>query len=606
MSGRASKSRPIRVAQQQASADAPASRKHADGRRDRALTSLFATAKSLTALGEIDDVLGAIVTHAHELIGTDFTYLSVFDDSGNLTLKASEGTFSSGFKSARVPATTGVGARVVETGAAHWVIDYLADTDLKHDASFDEVVRAEGMKAVLGVPLLIGGTVVGVLYAADRSPRPFTVDEVAMLSAFADHAAVALENARLYAETRDALAQLQQAYSTIEAQVDMMERSAAVHEELTRLVLSGGSAGQVAEMLVGHLGGQVSVYDRSAQVTVSRQTPGEQVSPPVAIPTTVIDECRRHGRRVEYVDDDGARHHVIAVLASESTLGYLVLTRSEGVEDVDARTLERSAQIIGLLTLTQEALVEAEERVRGEILTELLSSNRVDEGLRARATARGLDITRLNSLVIADAGPERLLAVARRLHGMSSEWRGLTGEHLGRAVMVLETSDGAAAAQAIHRRLRAEMGRPVSVVLGQPSPGAHGWEAVFTLTNRCNQVVRVVGDGDRGVTTEDYAMYALAFDPDRGQDLERFLWTTIGPLLDYDERRSAELVPTLFAYFDAASNTAEAARRLHVHVNTLLKRLERVGTLLGDDWRKPENALRLHLAIRLHRLSQHL
>jgi DNA-binding PucR family transcriptional regulator len=62
----------------------------------------------------------------------------------------------------------------------------------------------------------------------------------------------------------------------------------------------------------------------------------------------------------------------------------------------------------------------------------------------------------------------------------------------------------------------------------------------------------------------------------------------------------------LFAYFDAASNTAEAARRLHVHVNTLLKRLERVGTLLGDDWRKPENALRLHLAIRLHRLSQHL
>jgi hypothetical protein len=227
----------------------------------------------------------------------------------------------------------------------------------------------------------------------------------------------------------------------------MMERSAAVHEDLTRLVLSGGSAGQVAEMLVGHLGGQVSVYDRLAQVTVSRQTPGEQVTPPVAIPTTLIDECRRHGRRVEYVDDDGARHHVIAVLAGESTLGYLVLTRSEGVEDVDARTLERSAQIIGLLTLTQEALVEAEERVRGEILTELLSSNRVDEGLRARATARGLDITRLNSLVIADAGPERLLEVARRLHGMSSEWRGLTGEHLGRAVMVLETSDGAAAAQ---------------------------------------------------------------------------------------------------------------------------------------------------------------
>ena len=57
-------------------------------RRERELSSLYATARSLTALGEIDAVLESIVRHAHELIGTDFTYLSLLTPEGGLMLKA--------------------------------------------------------------------------------------------------------------------------------------------------------------------------------------------------------------------------------------------------------------------------------------------------------------------------------------------------------------------------------------------------------------------------------------------------------------------------------------------------------------------------------------
>ena len=54
-------------------------------RRQRELASLYATAKSLTALGELDEVLQSIVHHAHELIGTDFTYLSLVGADGRLS-----------------------------------------------------------------------------------------------------------------------------------------------------------------------------------------------------------------------------------------------------------------------------------------------------------------------------------------------------------------------------------------------------------------------------------------------------------------------------------------------------------------------------------------
>jgi DNA-binding PucR family transcriptional regulator len=42
---------------------------------------------------------------------------------------------------------------------------------------------------------------------------------------------------------------------------------------------------------------------------------------------------------------------------------------------------------------------------------------------------------------------------------------------------------------------------------------------------------------------------------------------------------------------------------LHVHVNTVAQRLERVGRLLGEDWQGPAQALEIQLALRLYRLS---
>jgi DNA-binding PucR family transcriptional regulator len=42
---------------------------------------------------------------------------------------------------------------------------------------------------------------------------------------------------------------------------------------------------------------------------------------------------------------------------------------------------------------------------------------------------------------------------------------------------------------------------------------------------------------------------------------------------------------------------------LHVHVNTVAQRLERIGRLLGPDWQSPPRALEIQLALRLHSMS---
>lgn len=569
-------------------------------RRERELSSLYATARSLAALGEVDEVLPSIVRHAHELIGSDFAYLSLLDAEGNLTLSASAGTISPEFSSARMPPGAGLGGRVIESKAPFWVSNYREARTLRHNATFDQLVAGEGLMALLGVPLLVGERAVGVLFAADRTERPFENDEVALFSAFADHAAIALNNARLYEESRVSVQRLQEANRTIEDQVTTMERAAAVHEALTHVVLTGGGPGDLAQVLVEHLQGMVTVLDRDDRVVASRSSGGDVVETGREPAPELLEAARRTGRCATAQGDDGAVRSVAVIQAGGSHLGSLSLTRHAAPEPPDIRMLERSAQIMGLLILMRDARVEAEERVRGELLLELLSRPPLHPAQRDRAIARGVEVDHLNVLVVADSPGKSTSDVVRQLNALSPEWSGLAGEYLGRATMLLRADDVDDVAGAIHHRLRHTLGTPVLVVADR----IQGQERSrsFTLTQRCLEVMRSLGETDRGSTTQQHAMYALVFDPERSHDLDRFLTDSLGPLLEYDQRRSTDLVTTTAAYFANSGNLSRTARSLHVHMNTLLKRLDRIGALLGDDWRSPDSALRLHLAVRLREL----
>jgi GAF domain-containing protein/sugar diacid utilization regulator len=567
-------------------------------RRERELGALYATARSLTALGELDAVLESIVREAHELVGTDFTYLSLVGPEGELTLKASQGTISSTFNQAHVPSGTGVGGRVIATGAPAWVSNYLQARDLPHDRTFDDLVIPEGMVALLGVPLLVGQEVIGVLFAADRTERPFEPDEVALLSAFADHAAIALNNARLYDESRSALKQLQAAYLTIERQVAIMERAQSVHESLTHVVLKGGGADEIARLLVDHLQGAVTVFDRSGAVVARCSLDPDIAQQPS---DDAVEQARRSGRWATTTDSTGRWHSAATVQAGDTYLGAVLLTRAEEPTPVDIRTVERAAQIMGLLILKDTAVAEAEERVRGELLTELLvSAPPVGPAQRARAHARGVDVASLNVVVVAMSETRSASDVGRRLRALSSEWNGLAGEHRGRATLLAAASEPALVAETVHARLRKELGSAVRVVAERVADD--NWGRAFELANRCCDLMRNLGVTDRGSTAERYAMFALLFDTDRAQDLDRFVTDTLGPLLVYDVRRSTQLVVTLSSYFANSGNLTRTAKALQVHMNTLLKRLDRVEGVLGEDWRAPDRALQLQVALRLHDL----
>jgi DNA-binding PucR family transcriptional regulator len=294
-----------------------------------------------------------------------------------------------------------------------------------------------------------------------------------------------------------------------------------------------------------------------------------------------------------------------SVVVGATYMGALVLSRHGDPDPVEARTLERAAQTAALLKLTQDAVVHAEERVRGELLTQLLTTARpFSTELVLRARARHIEPVDLDTVLVVEVADGCFGDATRLLHGLVEDHGGLAGEYLGIPTALLQAEDAAQAAQRVHQNIGRLLDAPALVCATPVQPGTEPLALGVSLASRCCRLLRGLGVQNGATTTDRLAMYAILFDPGREQDLEAFLDDSLGKLVAHDAERGTDLLGTLSAYFGHSRAIAGTARALHIHTNTLLKRIERINGLLGRGWQHPDSALRLQLAIHLHDLAR--
>jgi hypothetical protein len=555
-------------------------------RREAQLAALFDTASELAGLSEPDTVLRSIVRRARALLGVDVSYLSLNDEAeGKTHIRVSDGSVSAEFQQIVLGMGEGLGGLVAQTARPYATSDYFHDERFRHTRHIDSGVEDEGLTAILGVPLAIGSKVLGVLFASDRAVREFSADEVALLSSLADHAAIALDSANLLDQTRRAVAELNAANATIRAHNEAMERAEDAHDRLTDLVLRGGDLPDVAAAVAGVLRGDITVFDAEGTVLAHSAEPARH--DPAALAAS-----RAAGRAVSTGDT-----WVCSVQAGPELLGSLVLTGRANLADPDRRLFERAGVVTALLLMLRRSVVRAEDEVRGELLTDLLTApGRHPRALLARGRRLGIDLAAPHAVLVvhADDVSRRRLASAAVRHAT------LVGVH-AEEVVLLGAGDPGELARRVAADLGAATGRPVTVGAAGPAAGPEALAAAHAEAARCVRALAALGR-----TGEGADMAGLGF---LGQllgdqtDLGAYVRATLGPVLDYDERRGTDLVATLRAYFASGSQLARTKDVLHVHVNTVVQRLERVASLLGQDWQAPDRALEIQLALRLHRLG---
>jgi DNA-binding PucR family transcriptional regulator len=538
-------------------------------RREAELAALFQTASDLAALNSVDEVLVAIVRRARTLLGRDIAYLCLNDDErGDTYMRVTDGSVSAEFQAVRLPLGGGLGGLVAQQGVPIASADYFADHRFHHLGTIDSAVHSEGLVSILGVPLKLGAQVIGVLFAADRHRRAFSRDEVALLSSLAAHAAVALDNARLLAETRSALISLEQANASLREQSQDIELAVIAHDRLAELVLRGGGVAEVAAELADVLGG-----------TVELQGPSE-MSDPLA-----------------------ANQSSVPVATGSEMLGRLVLTRDDQARPADLRVLERGAVVTALLLLFNRHLAEMANRGRRDLLEDMLTGSVTEtDEIRARAADLDADLTG-DLVVLACSVPRHRVDSEQAAAFYAGRRRGLSARVDGHVVLLVPGTDPGAAAREAVTALTRVLGGPVTAagerVAAGPSRGAE-LAGAHRSARQALAAMLALGREGEGATTADLGFIGVLLSA--GDSGRQFVRDVLGPVVEYDSVRGSDLAATLDAWFGQGGHLGRTAAALHVHPNTVAQRLSRVATLLGDDWSAPDRALQIQLALQLRKL----
>lgn len=181
--------------------------------RARQLAVLNEVGSVITSTLDQQTVLNLIMDKAVELLEAKAGSLILVDqDTGGLVFEVTTGPGSADLVGMRLPPGTGVVGTVVQEGKPVIIRDAQTDKRWYQDLDADFITRS-----IIAVPMMARGEVIGVIELLNRRDFvPFDEEDERLLTAFAADAAIAIENARLFTQTDQALAVRVEELSTMQ------------------------------------------------------------------------------------------------------------------------------------------------------------------------------------------------------------------------------------------------------------------------------------------------------------------------------------------------------------------------------------------------------
>ena len=468
-------------------------------------------------------------------------------------------------------------------GIAWWAAE-------RHEPAFTENAMAdprnkfvpeledEKFESLLSVPISArDGEVIGVISLHTEAPRKFTEAEIDFLVSSASLVGSAIENARLYAETRRRVGELEHLTELAET----LARGETLDEILPAV------AARAVKLLRASACHLYMLDARTEELRLVASAPPSAEAVPMIKLADLGPELARSGR---------AATVAVPLVASDELLGLLV---AEGTAEVD---LARAAANQTAITIKKIELIERlTEKNLIKDFFEQLAAGGAGPDLEGKAARLGCDLDAPHVVVVAapaNEATERALAAAAA--GSVFDRR----EDSIRGLLRVPPSGAARLVERV-REARERLGGAVAIGLSNPCKGAAGYAEGFEEAAHALLGASVIQTTPGVMTYDELGPYKyllrMPFDAG-GRDAHR---EAVSKIAAYDEQRSTALLKTLEEFLHRRGSISATAEALYVHPNTLRQRLRRIQELSGIDLRR-DDWLLVEIAVKMVKLQQAL
>ena len=525
---------------------------------------------------ELKEVLRSVVRLMSEASGVHacFAYL-VEDDGARLVLRA-----------ASPPYERQAGKVVLERGEglAWWAVERAEPAFIRDNALADPRVKyvpeleEERFQSLLSVPIVgRSGEVIGVITAHTGAPREFSDDEVDFLVTSASLVASAIENARLYEETRHRVLELEQLTELAEAiaRADRLEELLQVVVEDARPLLAARAC-------------HVYLLEAAREELDLRASDPEPGSARATLGLAELGpELARGGR---------SSRLAVPLVANGELVGLLV---AEGSARVELGRAVASQVAVGIKKI--QVIEQLTEKNLIKDFFEELAGGGARGDLEGRAARLGCNLDQPHLVLVAEP-PSDALVRALRLAAPGSLFD--QREDSLRALVRLPTSSSDGVLERL-RKAHADLSEPISVGVSSICQGAETFPDGFAEAQQALLGTLVLGGEPAVLAYEELGAYKYLLRVAVDGGIRDSTVDAVAKLAEYDAQRGAQLVATLEEFLRRHGSIGATSEALYVHPNTLRQRLRRIGELSGLDLRR-DDWLLIEIAVKMVKLEQAL
>ena len=386
----------------------------------------------------------------------------------------------------------------------------------------------------------------------------------------------------------------------IKQQSELLENTQHIQKGMTDLLLEKQGLAGIVKRLWELLGKPIQILDARGHSLASFSDEGKEDVFSTKGPIAERDQIREIAlKQKNALPIQWKKRLLYPLISGETYYGCIWVESKIKADSSEAVILASAATISILEIIKREEVWEAEERIRGDFLDDLLEGSWVQqEDMYHRGKRLGFDLDKpfvlfavegFSGLDASESSIEKRRNILLWLWTLLEEQgrQGLMRESQDHVVVFLPLEDQENEEsfqkfmQKYHEELVRQGGSEISIGISRIKKGISNLTSSLKEARSALQLGKRLKESGKVYSYSDLGPYCVLGNLQSEEDLQGYYRQTIASLVDYDQKHNTDFVQTLQTFFEANLELRETARRLFIHRHTLSYRLKRIEQICG-------------------------
>ncbi len=414
-------------------------------------------------------------------------------------------------------------------------------------------------------------------------------------------------------------------------QASLLKRIEKIHEQLMNVMLEGGGIREVLHVVSENIQNPVlvSMMETDETLVEFEQVSDEMRRLLMENAQRFLKQAKRKGEENRFIESEVSlenkqiRRMIMPLLVKNQVAGYLMAWSVETpLGGFDLSVIESASTTMALEILRQMSVRDVENRYRAEFFEDLIS---MDEKRKEKALEKAgrFKLNRNDYYIVVVLQLVRLEAdlsdnLIHKMNWLTRETELFVRDHFVQTLLVGKTDS----LHILFSDSGEENVKEIVDIFGQyMNLKKHDYPVGIDFRigiGRCYTDLQNAGESyvdairaiQHGPLVEEHELayferlgiYKILCQPSLQDELLKFYKGTIQPLVEYDEKKSTELVRTLECYYEQSGNLRKTADSLFTHYNTTLYRMESIQRITGMQLSNHKDRLNLEVALKIKKL----